>query len=92
MLTVSQLATLLKTPAVFILDGGMGSELEQRGVHLHTTLWSSYCIHTNPDVLKQVHLGKLHSPSTLCLTKPSLFATWSPHHLHCFVSGLYCYS
>lgn len=41
---------------VAILDGGLATELENRGADLTDSLWSAKCLLENPGLVRQVHL------------------------------------
>ena len=40
---------------VILLDGATGTELERRGVTMHSDVWCGAAVHTHPDVVRQVH-------------------------------------
>eukprot|EP00243_Klebsormidium_subtile_P002881 TRINITY_DN15873_c0_g1_i1.p1 TRINITY_DN15873_c0_g1~~TRINITY_DN15873_c0_g1_i1.p1 ORF type:complete len:384 (+),score=42.95 TRINITY_DN15873_c0_g1_i1:130-1152(+) len=41
---------------VAVLDGGLATELENRGADLTDSLWSAKCLIENPGLIRQVHL------------------------------------
>jgi homocysteine S-methyltransferase len=41
---------------VAVLDGGLATELENRGADLTDSLWSAKCLLENPGLIRQVHL------------------------------------
>jgi S-methylmethionine-dependent homocysteine/selenocysteine methylase len=40
---------------LLLLDGGMGTELQRRGVPMHRVAWSAAALETHPDVVREVH-------------------------------------
>ncbi|XP_062853329.1 homocysteine S-methyltransferase YbgG [Trichomycterus rosablanca] len=53
----------------FILDGGLATELEERGFQLQgDPLWSAKILHTNPNTIKDVHYSYLQSGSDVITT------------------------
>lgn len=45
----------LNSPKVVILDGGVSTEIQKRGVSLDPNVWSGLATKTNPDAVQQVH-------------------------------------
>jgi homocysteine S-methyltransferase len=54
--TSNPLQPFLRTTRVVILDGGLATELERRGVELPGSLWSARLLMDQPELLRQVHL------------------------------------
>ncbi|KAF5894651.1 homocysteine S-methyltransferase YbgG-like, partial [Clarias magur] len=53
----------------FILDGGLSTELEERGFHIQgDPLWSARILHTNPSAIKEVHYSFLQCGSDVITT------------------------
>ena len=52
---MSDLQDSLGRREVIILDGGMGTELDKRGVPMHGLAWSAAAIETHPEVVRQLH-------------------------------------
>jgi S-methylmethionine-dependent homocysteine/selenocysteine methylase len=46
----------LETGDVVLIDGGMGTELERRGVEMDNQAWAGTAMLTRPDVIKDIHL------------------------------------
>jgi homocysteine S-methyltransferase len=46
---------ILDEHGVVVLDGGLGTELDRRGVDLHDPLWSARALVESPDVIADVH-------------------------------------
>lgn len=46
----------LETGDILIIDGGMGTELERRGVSMDGQAWAGTAIRSNPNVIKDIHL------------------------------------
>lgn len=59
---------------LFVLDGGLGSELERRGNDISSTLWSADLIINNPAALLEVHLAYLQAGAR-CITTASYQAS-----------------
>ena len=59
---------------LFVLDGGLGSELESRGYDIGSVLWSADLIINNPLALKEVHLAYLEAGAG-CITTASYQAS-----------------
>ena len=51
----SRLRERLEQGQVVIMDGGMGTELEKRGVPMNMAAWSAMAMETHPDVVRQTH-------------------------------------
>ncbi|XP_075901267.1 homocysteine S-methyltransferase YbgG [Nelusetta ayraudi] len=59
----------LRDEAPLILDGGLATELEARGVNLlGDPLWSARLLHTNPQVIRDAHHSFLRSGSDVITT------------------------
>ncbi|MCJ8729695.1 hypothetical protein PDJAM_G00109510 [Pangasius djambal] len=53
----------------FILDGGMSTELEERGFHIQgDPLWSARILYTNPNAVKDAHYSFLQCGSDVITT------------------------
>ena len=50
----SKLKTKLQKNEIIILDGGIGTELERRGVPMNIAVWSGAAVKTHPDTVRQV--------------------------------------
>ena len=51
------LRELLRQQGVVILDGGIGTELERRGITINgSKLWSAQLLLDQPEVLREIHL------------------------------------
>lgn len=62
--------SLLQHQPVAFLDGGLGTELEQRGVAINNTrLWSASLLQHNPAVLQDIHYDYFKAGKTF---------TWGP--------------
>jgi len=46
---------ILAERGVVVLDGGLGTELDRRGLDLHDPLWSARALVESPDVIREVH-------------------------------------
>jgi homocysteine S-methyltransferase len=68
------LATLLDAQSVVILDGGLATELEARGLDLKDELWSAKVLIEEPDSIRQVHLDYLIAGAD-CVASASYQAT-----------------
>ncbi len=71
---VSQITRQVTEHGPFVLDGGLGSELERRGYDISSVLWSADLIINNPAALKEVHLAYLEAGAR-CITSASYQAS-----------------
>lgn len=54
-MTAAPFQAMLDARGVVVLDGGLGTELDRRGVDLHDPLWSARALVETPDVIRDVH-------------------------------------
>lgn len=54
--------------AVIILDGGLATELEQRGADLRHKLWSAKMLREDPGMIREVHLDFLRAGADVITT------------------------
>lgn len=59
---------LLSRQTALILDGGLGSEIERRGVRLGGKLWSAGLLHSDPQLLFDIHAGFIEAGSDIITT------------------------
>ena len=52
---MTSLSERLTNDRIVLLDGGVSTEIQQRGVALHTDIWSGIAHKTHPDTVRQVH-------------------------------------
>ncbi len=71
---VASIQQQIKEAGLFVLDGGLGSELEGRGYDIGSALWSADLIVNNPAALKEVHLAYLEAGAR-CITTASYQAS-----------------
>jgi S-methylmethionine-dependent homocysteine/selenocysteine methylase len=45
----------IRTGPLLILDGGMGTELQHRGVPMHRVAWSAAALESHPHIVREVH-------------------------------------
>jgi homocysteine S-methyltransferase len=62
------LATLFATRSPVLLDGGLGSEIERRGVDAGLPLWSANAVFKAPDVLEQIHRDYIQAGADIIAT------------------------
>jgi S-methylmethionine-dependent homocysteine/selenocysteine methylase len=62
------LRQLLESCDPVILDGGLGSELERRGVDCGLPLWSANALVTSRDTLKQIHRDYIEAGAQIIAT------------------------
>ena len=53
---------------VILLDGGMGTELDRRGVPMHGVAWSAAALRTHPAVVRQVHEDYIRAGADVVIT------------------------
>jgi homocysteine S-methyltransferase len=51
-----------------IMDGGMGSELERRGIATTLPLWSAEALFTHPEVVQQIHEDYIRAGAEIIIT------------------------
>jgi homocysteine S-methyltransferase len=66
----------LQQQGVLLLDGGLATELEARGLDLNDPLWSAKVLLEDPDVIRQVHIDYLRAGAD-CIVSASYQATLS---------------
>ncbi len=71
---VAEIDKAIQQQGLFVLDGGLGSELEKRGYDVSSALWSADLIINNPDALKEVHMAYLEAGAR-CITTASYQAS-----------------
>ncbi|TNM53779.1 homocysteine S-methyltransferase [Brevibacterium sediminis] len=73
-MTFTQMLTLAEAAAPIVIDGGLGSAAEDRGIDLDHALWSAELIRRVPDTLRAVHTAFANSGARI-LTTASYQAT-----------------
>lgn len=53
---------------VVIIDGGLATELEQRGMDLRDPLWSAKVLIEQPELIKDVHYDYFKSGADVAIT------------------------
>lgn len=71
---IPEIAAALDAGRPFLLDGGLGSELDARGYDIATPLWSAELILHQPDALAEVHRAYLEAGAE-CVTTGSYQAS-----------------
>ncbi len=61
MANITFLEAKLEQGGIMLLDGATGTELEKRGVPMHSKAWSAEAILTHPDIVQAVHEDYLHA-------------------------------
>ena len=64
----SPLDPFLSRQPLAILDGGLATELERRGVDLANELWSAHALLEHPDAVRAVHLDYLRAGADVIAT------------------------
>lgn len=59
---------LFNDKETWILDGGLATELEKRGVDLNHELWSAKALKENPEAIYETHLSYLEAGADILLT------------------------
>ena len=73
-MTFTQMLTLAEAAAPIVIDGGLGSAAEDRGIDLDHALWSAELIRRDPDTLLEVHTAFVAAGARI-LTTASYQAT-----------------
>ena len=58
---MSDIIKRLESDKVVILDGGVGTEIQRRGVAMNEHAWCGVANRENPDVVRQVHVDYIHA-------------------------------
>ncbi len=53
---------------VLLIDGGMGTELQRRGVPMDTVAWSGAAVLTHPDVVRETHEDYIRAGARVIIT------------------------
>jgi homocysteine S-methyltransferase len=64
----NKIKEILDTWKVFILDGGLATEIQDRGYDLNDELWSAKALIENPDILEQVHYEYYRAGADVAIT------------------------
>ena len=67
------IAERLAQGEIILIDGGMGTELEKRGVPMNDHAWSAMAVGTHPDMVRQVHGDYIKAGADVIIT--NTFAT-----------------
>ena len=59
---------ILTERGVVVLDGGLGTELDRRGVDLHDPLWSARALVESPDVVRDVHAAYFEAGADVAIS------------------------
>ena len=60
---MTSLSDRLSNNEIILLDGGVSTEIQKRGVPLHSNVWSGLTTKTHPDEVRQVHEDYIHAGS-----------------------------
>ena len=52
---MASLQQRLERGDVILLDGGTGTELQRRGVPMHSVAWSAAAMATHPEIVRAIH-------------------------------------
>ncbi len=64
----NKLQDMLKQEKVLIMDGSMGTALENLGANLNNKLWTARVLADRPDLVKQVHLDYFRAGADMGIT------------------------
>ncbi len=53
---------------VLLIDGGMGTELQRRGVAMDEVAWSGAAVFTNPDAVRETHEDYIRAGARVIIT------------------------
>lgn len=65
---MEHISTRLKAEGVVILDGGIGSEIQRRGVAMNEHAWCGAANRENPDVVRQMHVDYIRAGAEVITT------------------------
>ncbi|MEE9325472.1 MAG: homocysteine S-methyltransferase family protein [Dehalococcoidia bacterium] len=66
--TIDLLQSRLEAGEVIIMDGGMVSEIQRRGVPMHPQTWSAGPILTHPEVIRTIHEDYIRAGAEIIIT------------------------
>ena len=64
----TSLSDYFKGQKIIVLDGGLATELENRGCNIEGDLWSARLLFDNPDAIQQLHLDYLKAGADIITT------------------------
>ena len=64
---------------VLVIDGGMGTELERRGVPMDSQAWAGSAMKTHPDMIRTIHRDFIEAGADIVIANTYAAA---PHVLH----------
>ena len=64
----SPIEPFLAAQGLLVLDGGLATELERRGVDLNDPLWSAKCLLESPHLIREVHLDYFRAGADVATT------------------------
>ena len=53
---------------ILLIDGGMGTELQRRGVPMNEVVWSGAAVATNPDAVRETHEDYIRAGAKVIIT------------------------
>lgn len=53
---------------ILLIDGGMGTELQKRGVAMNEVVWSGAAVATNPDAVRETHEDYIRAGAKVIIT------------------------
>ncbi|MHB1020961.1 MAG: homocysteine S-methyltransferase [Acidobacteriaceae bacterium] len=68
MRSLNHLRSLLQAKPTLVLDGGMASELENRGYDISGHLWSAHALENTPEAVEAVHFDYLQAGADCLIT------------------------
>ena len=58
----------LDSGALLLIDGGMGTELQRRGVDMNDVVWSGAAVATHPDAVRETHEDYIRAGARVIIT------------------------
>jgi len=58
----------LEADQIVLIDGGMGTELQRRGVPMNEVAWSGAAVATNPDAVRETHEDYIRAGAKVIIT------------------------
>ena len=65
---MDRVGSVVERGGTLVLDGGLATELEQRGADLHDPLWSARVLLERPELIRDVHLDYFRAGADLATT------------------------
>ena len=62
---MNSIINLLNNNKIILMDGGVSTEIQKRGIKMHSEVWSGIAHRINPNIVCQVHEDYIHAGSQI---------------------------